>query len=815
MKKLYFLLLTVLITTASFGQTPIITAIVDGDCSGGTPKLLEIYALGTVDFSLYSIENQTNANTTWGSTQDLSTLGTVTDGFVYVTASSDFTFLTPNFPSIGSSPVLVSSTMNLNGDDRIRIIETATTTVIDQYGVENVDGSGQSWEYTDSYAKRNNTTGPDGGFIESNWTIAGAAALDNEGTCQSGNTFESIMGGIATFTYSGTPCAVNFGTENYICGSSTIGDNNDIVTIEIPYSGVDGTITSVTTTSTGTIGGDNPAITTDGTITISGLGEGDAWDVVFNGGNCDGNSYSGTVPADNCDPAPNTCFDLSAGTELFELVAVTTNSSGNNNGTWSETGGVYSANGYCGSGCAEPVESWLIFGPLDMTGVTDLSLAFDAAENFGVTDLNVAYTSAYAGCPTGSSWTTAQTITDAGSYEVDLSAAMGTDVFIGIQYMDDGADGYSGWDLSNVALEAFGACPTLGTRPNSNCAVCDLILGTENVVCLGSTTGAGNDMVTIEIPYTGVEGTITSLSTTSAGTIGGDDPTTVADGTITITGLGEGDAWDLTINGGDCDGTTISGTVFATNCDPSFLVINEILSDPDGTTGDANGDGTVDTSDDEFVELYNTGTTSIDLTDYVIADGNSDRHVFPAGTILAPNTFMTVFGAGTPTSISGMSMTASTGTLGLNNGGDTVTIKNAGGVTVAEYTYGSEAGSDQSIGRNPDFTGAFVQHTTITPADPAQFSPGLENDDPALSNATFTQTNNFSIYPNPVKAGYVNIKTTSNEAINVTVFDLLGKKVITKTLSNNKLNVSSLKSGVYLLNIEQNGASTTKKLVIE
>jgi hypothetical protein len=321
-------------------------------------------------------------------------------------------------------------------------------------------------------------------------------------------------------------------------------------------------------------------------------------------------------------------------------------------------------------------------------------------------------------------------------------------------------------------------------------------------------------MVTIEIPYTGVEGTITSLSTTSAGTIGGDDPATVTDGTITITGLGEGDAWDLTINGGDCDGTTISGTVFATNCDPSFLVINEILSDPDATTGDANGDGTVDTSQDEFVELYNTGTVTIDLTDYVIADGASDRHVFPAGTMLAPNTFITVFGGGTPTGISGMSQVASTGVLGLNNGGDTVTIKNAGGVTVAEYTYGSEAGNNQSIGRNPDFTGAFVEHLTITPANPAQFSPGLENDDPSLSNTEFEQAN-FSIYPNPTNKGYVNIKTTSNSAVNVTVFDLLGKKVITKTLSNDTLNVSNLKAGVYLLNIEQNGASTTKKLVIE
>lgn len=122
-----------------------------------------------------------------------------------------------------------------------------------------------------------------------------------------------------------------------------------------------------------------------------------------------------------------------------------------------------------------------------------------------------------------------------------------------------------------------------------------------------------------------------------------------------------------------------------------------------------------------------------------------------------------------------------------------------GGFVLANWTF---SGIDQ-------LEGGTTNATTTVPFPIATYTNN------ALSNATFTQTNNFSIYPNPVKAGYVNIKTTSNEAVNITVFDLLGKKVITKTLSNNKLNVSSLKSGVYLLNIEQNGASTTKKLVIE
>ncbi|WP_026754727.1 T9SS type A sorting domain-containing protein [Sediminibacter sp. Hel_I_10] len=74
---------------------------------------------------------------------------------------------------------------------------------------------------------------------------------------------------------------------------------------------------------------------------------------------------------------------------------------------------------------------------------------------------------------------------------------------------------------------------------------------------------------------------------------------------------------------------------------------------------------------------------------------------------------------------------------------------------------------------------------------------------------------NFEIYPNPVSNGFVNITSSSNDAITVSVFDILGKNVITKTLNANRLNVSALQTGVYILKISQNDAITTKKLVVK
>ena len=199
MKKNYFLLVAFFMAILSFGQGPIITMISDGDCTGGNPKVLEIYANGTVDFSQYSLENQTNGNTTWGATFDLTDLGTITDSFVYLyyeSSSGTGTFIS-EYGSAGSS-ILTSSVLSVNGDDRVRIIETASGTVIDQYGVSDTDGSGTVWEYKDGYGKRTGGNANGGAFNPANWTFNNGG-INGQGTCQGGATFESIIG-LGTYT---------------------------------------------------------------------------------------------------------------------------------------------------------------------------------------------------------------------------------------------------------------------------------------------------------------------------------------------------------------------------------------------------------------------------------------------------------------------------------------------------------------------------------------------------------------------------------------------------------------------------------------
>ncbi|RMD95280.1 MAG: choice-of-anchor D domain-containing protein, partial [Calditrichaeota bacterium] len=181
---------------------------------------------------------------------------------------------------------------------------------------------------------------------------------------------------------------------------------------------------------------------------------------------------------------------------------------------------------------------------------------------------------------------------------------------------------------------------------------------------------------------------------------------------------------------GGVDADTITITVQPAVALPA-VVINEILADPpSGPEGDANGDGTRSSSEDEFVEILNVDSAAVDLSGWTVSDALKVRHTFAAGVMLQPGESIIVFGGGTPTGFFGHAQvtTASTGSLALNNSGDTVTLKDSVGNTVDEHAYGSEGGQDQSLTRNPDGSGDFARHSTIASANGALFSPGTQID---------------------------------------------------------------------------------------
>jgi len=204
------------------------------------------------------------------------------------------------------------------------------------------------------------------------------------------------------------------------------------------------------------------------------------------------------------------------------------------------------------------------------------------------------------------------------------------------------------------------------------------------------------------------------------------------------------------------------------------LIINEILADPSATAGDANGDGTISVTQDEFIEFINVTGAPLDISGWTISDAVQVRHTFPASTMVTNQCGIVVFGGGTPTGAFGNTVVqvanASGSTLGLSNTGDTITLRN-GTTVIATYTYGSEGNNDQSLTRNPDITGStpLVQHTTATGAGGRLFSAGLKVDGTQFSGCApivILTKEIFEIQGNGTASPFVNqTVTTENNVV--------------------------------------------------
>jgi hypothetical protein len=148
-------------------------------------------------------------------------------------------------------------------------------------------------------------------------------------------------------------------------------------------------------------------------------------------------------------------------------------------------------------------------------------------------------------------------------------------------------------------------------------------------------------------------------------------------------------------------------------CADVGLRLNEFLAGP---ARDWDGSGTVSSRDDEWVELVNVGSAPVDLSAFLITDGDSIPRMGLTGS-LAPGAFLLVTGkqsfdwehaAGFPAF-----------GLSLGNSGDKVMLWHVASgdtVLVDSYTYTSHEGAaDRSVGRVPDGTGAWALFDALDP----------------------------------------------------------------------------------------------------
>ncbi|MCZ6635128.1 MAG: lamin tail domain-containing protein, partial [bacterium] len=109
------------------------------------------------------------------------------------------------------------------------------------------------------------------------------------------------------------------------------------------------------------------------------------------------------------------------------------------------------------------------------------------------------------------------------------------------------------------------------------------------------------------------------------------------------------------------------------------LRLLEVFANPGkGLLGDANGDGRRGSFEDEFVEFYNSGSNTVDMSGWYIGDDDvrsSRLFQVPHDTRVAPGQTVTLFGGGDPQRISGL-VFVDDGRIGdgLSNRGDRVVL---------------------------------------------------------------------------------------------------------------------------------------------
>ena len=194
------------------------------------------------------------------------------------------------------------------------------------------------------------------------------------------------------------------------------------------------------------------------------------------------------------------------------------------------------------------------------------------------------------------------------------------------------------------------------------------------------------------------------------------------------------------------------------------IILNEFQYDPDAVLGDANGDGVVNSAQDEFVEIVNNYTGSVDITGWTLRNGSNISFTFPT-TILTSQTAVVVFGGGTPVGTFGYATVyASTSWVQLGNSGGIINLRDTNGTQVFSYDYTPLTDDpNQSYTRYADITGDYVQHLSANPAK--RYSPGTQ-----AGGLPFTGTGVTNTAPTLAAIGdtYANIGAVRTIAISAT-----------------------------------------------
>ena len=399
---------------------------------------------------------------------------------------------------------------------------------------------------------------------------------------------------------------------------------------------------------------------------------------------------------------------------------------------------------------------------------------------------------------------------------------------------------------------------------------CTLALGTPVVACSASTLAL--DSYTVTIPYTGAGNATYTITT--AGTVSGDNPTSVAAGNIIVT-FTEGSAYTVNITGGTCN-LDVNGN--SPECKPentlpyydgfNYTAGNSLGAEQMWTNVNSGDNITATTG-----SLSYTGLTPAGNSASFAADGiDCFSPITPTSTGTIYYSFLMNIGSMAGVTDANGGYIAGFGETNTNLGatlwtkrvddtnfnlGIEVRTANAANTTfdtasyqtgqtyfvVVGYTFNSATTADDvvSLWVNP-VVGSPEPTATITDThaatdlpnasrfflrqDSSTETPTVQVDElrigttwvdvvPATAGLNDNNIDGLTMYPNPLSGNTLYLTSTANADMSVQIFDLLGKEVVKANVINNTVNVAKLTAGVYVVKITEEGKTATRKLVIK
>ncbi len=238
--------------------------------------------------------------------------------------------------------------------------------------------------------------------------------------------------------------------------------------------------------------------------------------------------------------------------------------------------------------------------------------------------------------------------------------------------------------------------------------------------------------------------------------------------------------------------------ITATLSNPTLgdLVINEFMASNDATEADQDGEY------DDWIELYNNGTSAIDLEGYYLSDDgtNLTKWAFPAGTTIASKGYLVIWAdndelqAGLHTNFK------------LASAAESIFLVDGTNEIVDEISYADQT-TDVSFGRFPNGTGNFQTMTATFNA---------ENNGTSSVKDSDLNTTSIRVYPNPAKD---EITINAEEALSIlSLYNLSGQKVLEEYPNEEEVNlrVDLLANGMYFIRVvTKEKKVAVQKIIIE